>query len=619
MASITGSRNGFTVTAHVGDFKTLLAFNFDSAVNAKDLAGFSIQVQPKGHAAYYLWNTLSFKNPGPSVLGEPPHSTANAPIQRFRWLHVPGSAHQGLAPFQGDYAYTVTPRFFDANGQLQPLDPSRSVSVTVPVQPFGENGCLTVAFTRGYSQSEAFVHHFGKKAALRPATDEIVFDTNQVAGQDSKGNDYTFRQMYDWAGFTARRETLSFLDGVIADPEQRLDAFCYDLNDPDVCARLLQLGSEGRVRVILDNAALHVFDKKTNKESAEDLFERQFRQICKFPSDIKRGHFGRYAHDKVFVAFSQSKWLRVLTGSTNFSITGFTINSNHLLIIDDAEVAEKYGALFEAVWACEVSKAAYLKTPFATLQYRPTNRELPIAQITFAPHSPDIATSNLQAVADRVLNEKNQAKNRSVLFAVMETAKSQSPVIDALKTLPENDAIFTYGITDSQGTDGGISLYKPGSKQGVVVTGKPGSAILPPPFDQIRFVSGVGHQVHHKFVVCGFNGPAPTVFCGSSNLAIGGESNNGDNLIEIRDADVATAFAIEAISLVDHFLFLNVLAAKKAGAGPSAPAASIDKMPSSKSEAAQRAGWFLAADDHWMRAYFDPNDLKCAERILLTT
>lgn len=612
MASTTSSTGGFSVTAHVGDFKTLLAFSFDAPGKAKDLAGFSIQVKPAGQAPYYLWNTLGLRNPGPPMPGEPPQSTANAPVQRFRWVHVPGSVHQGLAPFQGDYTYTVTPRFFGTNGHLQPLDPSRSVNVTVPVQPFGKNGCLAVAFTRGYSQSEAFVHHFSRNAALRPDTEDVAFDTSRVAGQNAKGADFTFGQMYEWGGFTARKEALDFLDAVIADPEQRLDAFCYDLNDPDVCRRLLQLAAQGRVRVILDDAALHVLDKKTNKESAEDLFEQQFRKVCTGAADILRGHFGRYAHDKVFVAFTQHKWLRVLTGSTNFSITGFTINSNHLLVIDDAEVAEKYGALFETVWAGQVKKAAYLKTAFATLQYRPTNRQLPIAQITFAPHTPDVATSNLQAVAERVLNEKHQVGNRSVMFAVMETAQSQSPVIDALKTLPQDSEVFTYGITDSQGADGGISLYKPGSKQGVVVTGKPGSAVLPPPFDQFRFVSGVGHQVHHKFVVCGFNGPAPTVFCGSSNLAVGGESNNGDNLIEIRDADVATAFAIEAIGLVDHFLYLNKLADKKPGGGP------IAQMPSSKSEAAQRAGWFLATDDLWAQAYFDPNDLKCVERVLLT-
>ena len=62
------------------------------------------------------------------------------------------------------------------------------------------------------------------------------------------------------------------------------------------------------------------------------------------------------------------------------------------------------------------------------------------------------------------------------------------------------------------------------SKSGVRhVTGKPINTRLPPPFNQVPNIGGVGHQVHHKFIVCGFNGPDPVVYCGSSNLALKGE------------------------------------------------------------------------------------------------
>jgi hypothetical protein len=96
-------------------------------------------------------------------------------------------------------------------------------------------------------------------------------------------------------------------------------------------------------------------------------------------------------------------------------------------------------------------------------------------------------------------------------------------------------------------------LYPVGKTTGVLVTGKPVNTQLPPPFDQVRNIGGVGHQIHHKFVVCGFNGPDPVVYCGSSNLALGGEQQNGDNLLAIHDGDVATVFALEALALVDHF------------------------------------------------------------------
>jgi hypothetical protein len=99
--------------------------------------------------------------------------------------------------------------------------------------------------------------------------------------------------------------------------------------------------------------------------------------------------------------------------------------------------------------------------------------------------------------------------------------------------------------------------------------------MLPPPFDQVPSLPA--HEIHDKFVVCGLNGNDPMVYCGSSNLAGGGEAENGDNLLAIHDADVATAFAIEALGLVDHYDFLDRMAHPKAKAPKKAGAAAPKK------------------------------------------
>src|SRR5436189_5270146 len=180
-----------------------------------------------------------------------------------------------------------------------------------------------------------------------------------------------------------------------------------------------------------------------------------------------------------------------------------------------------------------------------------------------------------------------------------------SPVYDTLKSLHANSDIFSYGISDNPG---GIYLYRPQSTRGVLVTGKPVGTVLPPPFSQVPAI-GAGHQVHHKFVVCGFRGNDPVVFCGSSNLASGGEVQNGDNLLAIHDDDVATVFAIEALALVDHFDFLD-RAATGGGSKPAAPAAAPHLPPLAvKQQAAVSAGWFLSTSDGWSHKYFDPHDL----------
>src|SRR6185312_2004150 len=170
------------VVAYRGDAKTLLAFDLSQA-DATNLAGFTIQAKPPGVAPYYLFNTLRFETPGThaQVASESPNSSVNAPFHKFRWLHVPGSTHQGVAPVYGQYTYAVTPRYFDAGGSLLPLDPALTGTVEVEVGPL-DTGAVQVGFTRGYVQSQAFTNHFGLNARIRPEGGDLLFDTSQPAG-----------------------------------------------------------------------------------------------------------------------------------------------------------------------------------------------------------------------------------------------------------------------------------------------------------------------------------------------------------------------------------------------------------------------------------------------------
>jgi hypothetical protein len=160
MASVSSKNGAFSVKAYRGDAKTLLAFNLAKA-GTKNLAGFTIQCTPEGLTPFYIYNQLQFEKPGDhaQVPTEPANSSINAPIHKFRWIHVPGSVHQGLKPFFGKYKYTATPRYFDQKRSMLPLDPNLSAAVTVDVKPF-EKGKLALGFTRGFTQSQAFVHHF---------------------------------------------------------------------------------------------------------------------------------------------------------------------------------------------------------------------------------------------------------------------------------------------------------------------------------------------------------------------------------------------------------------------------------------------------------------------------
>ena len=599
-AAVSNANAALSVKAYRGDGKTLLAFDLVDTSVVANLAGFTIQCKPGTLDAYYLDNFLRFKHPEDhaQVAGEPPNSTVNAPLHKFRWLHVPGVSHQGVQPFVGEYTYTVTPRFFDGQRHLLALDPVKSVAVDIEVAPFAKNG-LALGFTRGFVQSQAFARHFGVDARFRPKGKELLFDTSAVAGTNPDGQPYSYDDEYTWSGFTARRTILELLDEVIADAALTVDVFAYDLDEPDVLKRLLALAAGGRIRVILDNAALH---HDTEDPTPEDEFEELFKAQATGGAAIKRGKFGRYAHDKVFVVSRSGIPEKLLTGSTNFAVNGLYVNSNHVLVFDDPEVAATYKQVFEVAWTGDVKLTPFRTSAVGDRVFAFANTQTPPTQITFAPHSVAFATATLGELAARIHAEGAKAtETASVLFAVMGLDQGESPAYDELNALHANERIFSYGISDSPA---GIALYARRSRTGVLVTGKPSHVRLPPPFNQVRIL-GREHQVHHKFVVCGFNGDDPVVYCGSSNLALGGEEKNGDNLLAIRDPDVAAVFAIEALALVDHFDFLD-----RSSTDVTQP------PPASNVAAAEAAEWFLSTTGKWAEPYFDPDDLRSVDRLL---
>jgi hypothetical protein len=583
---VTNGNNGFTVKAYQGDAKTLLAFDLPQD-RTRGLAGFTLAYSPGGTTEYYIYNELQLQDAPTQVQvsTEPANSSANAPIQKFRWAHVPGNFHQEDEVRYGSYTYTVTPRYFDGQGMLKPMDLSLSVAVTIGVRPFVK-GNVELAFTRGFVQSQAFAGHFGPAAHFKPKDPPLLFDTTQAAGTNASGQSYTYQREYIWSGFTARVKIFDVLNEVLSDKSLSMNMFAYDLDEPDIMKILLQLAAEGRISMILDDASLH-HDSVGDKP--EDAFEVQFNQVKTGDAYVLRGKFGRYQHNKVIIVKKAGKALKVLSGSTNFSVNGIYINSNHVVVFNDPGVARIYSDVFQEAWNDRVSEAAFVQTPESATVFPLHLPGISAASVTFAPHAAAMALGNLQKMADRIAREQS-----SVLFAVMDTGPaSTGPLIPALVALHNNQRIYNAGISD---TDNNISLYKPNDPAGLAVTGKPTQVLLPPPFNKEASI-GLGHQVHDKFVVCGFNTPLAVVWLGSSNLALGGEKANGDNLIEIHDTDIATAFAIEALDLVDHFMFLDGHAAR---IGDNAETAEI----------------WLAPTDAWAASYYAPDDYHMRERLL---
>jgi phosphatidylserine/phosphatidylglycerophosphate/cardiolipin synthase-like enzyme len=61
--------------------------------------------------------------------------------------------------------------------------------------------------------------------------------------------------------------------------------------------------------------------------------------------------------------------------------------------------------------------------------------------------------------------------------------------------------------------------------------------------------------MHHKFVVIDFNKPTARVYLGSYNFSGPADNDNGENLMLVADRRIATAYAVEAVRLFDHYEF----------------------------------------------------------------
>ena len=572
------SKDGFSFKVYRGAQMTLLTMDLAQQPATGTFAGFTLEYTGPATPRRPIKNLLNFAGT------EGVTSSVDSPFQAFKWVHFPGSYSQNPAPF-GNWDYHATPRFFDANKKLLPLDAGKTVTVTIPVGDFSKGG-LEIGFTRAFLKSQAYAGHYGAQTKLKP-TGDWLFNMTKKAGTKN-GHDFTYEDMYGWLGYTARHQIYRTLDEALNDNAVEVEMFAYDLNDPGVAQRCLDLAAAGRIRIILDNAALHV-TQAGKPATEEDDFEARFNAAAAPGAELFRCRFGRYSHCKIIILKKNGAAFRVLTGSTNFAITGICVNANHVLLFDRPNVANYYSDVFNTVW--QVGKAgAFRTTDFSTKTKKFTDAGLPHTEINFSPHD----DARAPEILDQITAQIQKPSTTSVLFAVMEMGDTSSgTLIRALRDLHKNDSIYTYGVTDN--SSGDISLYKPGRKNGLLIDATRAKRELPPPFK--TEASLPGHAIHHKFVITNFNRLTARLWCGSSNLALGGEKDNGDNLICIKDQDVATAFAIEAMRLTDHYNFRSV---REPDIGP----------PNQKPKALDDTGT-------WVNKFFDQDDIRCVEREIL--
>lgn len=532
------SRHGITLAAHVGQRGVLLAFDLDEAQPAlrQHLAGFAVQgleLDTPGAQPFWLANFLAF--PQAANPGWQPSNVA--PFQLFHWVHYPRKA-------EGRLQYTMWPVYFvpgqdpaSPGGLKRDTNSARTVDVRLRARPYPG---FALGFTRGFISSQGYLSFIQKKGTtpdIRPdkGPQFPLFDTAP------------FNDKYAWLGASARTLLQEFMSRW-ADSAVTVDVFAYDLDEPDVIRAIGSLGNRGRV--IIDDSVSSKKSKKTGKSTKRghgipSSAETKAATWLKAQGvAVRRTHFARFSHDKVYVLKRHGVAEAVLTGSANLSVRGFYVQSNSVIVMDHAEVAGWYATAFQQAWddpkgfaAAKIGKQWF--APGTELA------RLPALRVSFAPHKkPPFSIKN---AATRL-----RKTEESVLFSIMTPTGTGDTLKVITRDLADRAKLLVVGTTENRA---GVKAVKKNETDDTEVV----------PFDYLRAgvgppfraeLSGQGGQhIHHKFVVKDFNGADPVVYCGSSNLAAGGEAENGDNLLEVNDRAIATAYAVEAIGLFDHYRF----------------------------------------------------------------
>ncbi len=205
-----------------------------------------------------------------------------APFQKFRWVHFPFEPKADL------YTYRGTKMHMPTDGKVVP---GTAIELQISLDPVTYKDFLDVGFTRNFASSQAYAERYKNRTDIIPASADDGLRFHKV---DS--------DVYAWLGFEAYDLIFQFLQEAVDDHSIELNVFAYDLNEPDIVARLEQLGP--RLRAIIDDSSSHGSAGSAESQAAKRLGASAGAER------VRRTHFSNLQHNKVFIAKRGGKFSR---------------------------------------------------------------------------------------------------------------------------------------------------------------------------------------------------------------------------------------------------------------------------------------------------------------------
>jgi phosphatidylserine/phosphatidylglycerophosphate/cardiolipin synthase-like enzyme len=527
-----------------------------------DCRGFTIRRVEHGQPDTYLHGFVGFSDDDKLD----PNAPWKHPLQRFMWWDY------GVRPGQ-TVQYSVIPVTGDKD-HLQ-LDEHDASQLTPPMTITGQaTPNISAYFNKGIVAAQWVSRAIANLGKSPPRMADLI-----AATQPPKN------ELRNALSGLLRPQILKMLADVEADGGE-IYAALYELNDPELLAALKALGP--KCHLILANGA---FSKKNDNDENKAV-RAELRSVVDLHDRlVPQGHF---AHNK-FVVFcdSSGKPQSVLSGSTNWTMTGLCTQANNGIIVNDAKLAQyfldEWNLLKKAGNAYPKSLA---ETNGEALEKKLNQFAVDGARITqwFAPtdksedldHARELINGAKEGILFLFFNpggfvaegqpQEKWTLLQNILFRHHEGTDNFDANIYIRGVVNQEISGLTESVSDHEpkhaGADSSIKHLAQDPTQSPVTLFSGGEetaqhfgydSMVPAAIKQAfhnwaKENLGSGVHVHSKVVVIDPFGEHPVVMTGSHNLGFKASHANDDNLMIVEgNGPLAAAYAINIIAIYQSY------------------------------------------------------------------
>jgi hypothetical protein len=532
-----------------------------------------------------------------------PQTTDEWPIQSFNWKDV-------YPPSNVDLKYKIYPMI--GNWDHLTKD-SENAIITETTRRTCDYDNMKIIFNRGILSSQAFAregngHKITPDEAKKIITDPSNIWRERLGGQMLKEIDIFFKRAGSEGG--------------------KYYSALYELTDDSLIKQLVRnKGTE----IILSNANSSkkiIVDGKKKSVTVNDGTNKDTRDRLHKISGItvyNRMLGSHIGHNKFVIYVDKTGSPNsVLTGSTNWTATGFFGQTNNMVVIDSEKIASSYMDYWNQLlldikkkqgpelrkWCADNTAKEIVKNTEVDIQYSPNTIQ------KNKPKNPATPV-DMKEVYRLIDNAKESA-----LFLLFNPGSPS--IIDELKKVSDakrqkQESFFVRGAI----SDAKIAANVTTNIFSDDLNKKPDTYY----FDRVTGVAAIpGHfsyfeeellkigfaTIHDKILVLDPFDDDCVVITGSHNLGFSASYQNDENMVIIKhDKSVAQAYAAHVLDIVNHFKWRyklqNMIIKAKA------------KTLAEKQAVLKKAWSDLDEEDKWLNKYFNQYGFKNWNKFLFHT